>query len=275
MIYSWGLVSSGRAKNMSTFKREQDSGKFRPSWGNLCLHLMASRRSPLLMMSATCPHPHFDLIIKSLSIKRQDMTVLKGELCRPEIRLLRISTPSLGSLDFLKDHFAKKSETPDADVVPTLVYSGSRNGTMRSLMVMNDARGTIGDEFNPDSTFGQRYHSCSGEQTKLVRLQAYTDREFPVIACTSALGLGQNWTHTRMVIQIGRAGVPEITQVVGRVGRNKSSGLAIIYLEDTRKGGLNSIEAFDGLTEQTDDQMMDALRWSKVCLRVILVLANT
>lgn len=275
MVYTWGLVESGRAKHMATFKKGQDGGKFRPSWGNLCLHLMATRRAPLLMMSATCPHTHFDRIIQNLSIKRDDITVLKGELCRPEIRILRISTASMGSLGFLKNHFSKKVDVPDDEVVPTLVYSGSRDGTMRSLRVMNEARGTEVDDFNPDSTFAQRYHSCSGDETKLMRIQAYTDQKFPVMACTSALGLGQNWTHTRIVVQLGRSGVPEVTQVVGRVGRNKKPGLAVLYFEENRKGGSNSVEDLIDLNEQTDEQMMDALNCTHICLRIALVLANT
>lgn len=139
----------------------------------------------------------------------------------------------------------------------------------------NEARGTEGDEFNPDSTFARRYHSCSGEETKQERIQEYTYHVFPVMANTSALGLGQNWTHTRVVVQIGRAGVPEITQVVGRVGRNKRPGLAVIYLEDKRLGGLNSVEDFEGLTKQTDDEMMDAFRSTIICTIIALVLANT
>lgn len=227
------------------------------------------------MMSATCPHPHFDRIIDNLSMKRDDITVLKGELARPEIRILQISTASMGSLDFLKKHFSKKVDVPDEEVVPMLVYSGSRDGTMRSLRVMNEARGTEGDEFNSESTFAQRYHSCSGDDTKLIRIQAYTDLKFPVMACTSALGLGQNWSHTRIVIQLGRSGVPEVTQVVGRVGRDKKPGLAVMYFEENRKGGLNRVEDFIGLNKQTDDQMMGALKCTHICLRIALVLANT
>lgn len=181
----------------------------------------------------------------------------------------------MGSLDFLKRHFSMRVDIPDNEVVPTLVYSGSRNGTMNALKAMNKARNTQGDEFNPDSSFGQRYHSCSGERTKVNRIQDYTDRKFPVMSCTSALGLGPNWTHARIVVQLGRAGLSEITQVVGRVGRNKQPGLAVIYLEETRKQGLNSIDDFKDMTSQTDDQRMDALKFSKVCVRIALVLANT
>lgn len=130
--------------------------------------MMATRKAPLLMMSATCPYNHFNRIIENLSIKIDDDTVLKGELCRPDIRILQISTAAMGSLEFLKKHFSKKSDVPGNKVVPILVYSGSRDGTMRSLRVMNEAHGTEGDEFNPDSTFRQRYHSCSGDETKLI-----------------------------------------------------------------------------------------------------------
>lgn len=100
-----------------------------------------------------------------------------------------------------------------------LVDSVSQNGTILSVRVMNEARGTKGGEVNPEITFGSKYHSCWGYDTKSNQIQAYTDQKFPVMFFTSALVLGQILTHTRIVIQLGRSGVPEVTQVVGQVGQ--------------------------------------------------------
>lgn len=81
MIYLWGLVESGQAKHSSVFKKQQDGGSFRPSWGKLGLHLMSTQRAPLLMMSATCPETHLNKILANLSLKRESITILYSELC--------------------------------------------------------------------------------------------------------------------------------------------------------------------------------------------------
>ncbi|PLW26266.1 hypothetical protein PCASD_25214 [Puccinia coronata f. sp. avenae] len=54
LIYSWGLVASGKAKKSSAHKRHQDKALFRPSYGDMGCRLMATISSPLLMLSATC-----------------------------------------------------------------------------------------------------------------------------------------------------------------------------------------------------------------------------
>lgn len=217
------------------------------------------------------------MILNNLGIKPDRLTLLDGELARPEITIIRSAVPALGPLRFLERHFAKRKDIPDAHVTPTLVYSGSRAGTMAALIKLNQGRGTPRDAFNAQSTFGRCYHSCSGEKTKLQRMEAYAEDKFPVISCTSALGLGQNWTKLQQVIQLGRAGVPEAAQVVGRVGQSKQPGLAIIYVEQKRRGGLNSIAEFDSLDPKklNDDHLMDALAVTPICLQVALVLGNT
>lgn len=277
MIYAWGLVKSGESKQLMSFKREQDRGAFRPSWGELYEQLMKTSRTPLLLMSATCPDAHLKKIINNLGIKRNQLTLLDGELARPEISILRIPVPALGPLRFLEKQFAPRDQIPDSDITPTLVYSGSRAGTMAALIKLNVGRGTPGDSLNARSLFGRCYHSCSGERTKLSRIQDYSDNKFAVVSCTSALGLGQNWTKLKQVIQIGRAGVPESAQVVGRVGQSKQPGLAIIYVEETRRGGRNCLADFDKLDPKTmtDDDLMDALAITPICLQVALVLGNT
>lgn len=63
--------------------------------------------------------------------------------------------------------------------------------------------------------------------------------------------------------------------MVGRVGRNQKPGLAIMYPEENQKGGSNCVEDLIRLKEQTDNQMMDAMKCTQVCLRIALVLDNT
>lgn len=276
MIYQWGLVVSGKAKHLAVCQKDQDSGSFRPSWGELCLVLMMTREAPVLLMSATCPIPHFNSIMRNLSMKIDDVCVLRGELARPEITILRVTVPNMGSLPFLRHNFPNETDVPTEELLPTLVYSGSRKGTMTALAQINRARGTPGAEFDPLTPVARRYHSCSGELTKLERMQDFSDRKFPIMSCTSALGLGTNYEFVRQVVQLGRAGVPELAQIIGRVGRNKNKGLAVVYIErKASKGGLNTIEDFEGKEEQSDDDMMNAWAITPVCLRVALVLGNT
>lgn len=275
MIYSWGLVETGEAKHLTVFKRESDSGSFRPSWGLLCLALMATRQAPLLLMSATCPEPHFKKILANLGLKRSKVKELNGELARPEITIIRATLPSIGPLRFLGLHFGQQKDMPDIEIPPTLIYSGTREQTMDVLVSLAEIRGTPKDAINPKSVFGRRFHSCSGERTKMIRIEDYTGQAFALMSCTSALGLGQNWPHLMQVIQLGRAGVPETMQVIGRVGRSKQPGLAVVYVEEKRRGGLNTIDSFNDITQQSDDQLMDAFAMTPICLQVAMVLGNT
>lgn len=107
-------------------------------------------------------------------------------------------------------------------------------------------------------------------------MTSFTKGEFAVMSCTGALGLGTNYEFVKQVVQLGRAGVPELTQIIGRVGRNKRPGLAVVYVEKSRKkGGKNEVTDFDDLKKQNDDDLMDAWAITPICLQVALVLGNT
>ncbi|KAA1063788.1 ATP-dependent DNA helicase sgs1 [Puccinia graminis f. sp. tritici] len=54
MIYSWGLVDSGKAKKSSAHKRTEDRSIFRPSYGDMGGQLSATEGVPILLLSATC-----------------------------------------------------------------------------------------------------------------------------------------------------------------------------------------------------------------------------
>lgn len=84
------------------------------------------------------------------------------------------------------------------------------------------------------------------------------------MSCTMALGMGQNWDCCRYVVVMGDGDPSNTLQMLGRAGRDRRPGLGLMFLEEKRAGGRNSVRAFDGLTEQTDDDWLDALRITPV-----------
>lgn len=89
-----------------------------------------------------------------------------------------------------------------------------------------------------------------------------------------ALGLGQNWTRVRRVIQMGRADPSCVAQVLGRCGRDGRPGLGIMMVEPTRRNGKNSVEDFENVSFMNDDDRMDALAITTVFLRIALSIDN-
>ncbi|PLW23965.1 hypothetical protein PCASD_11013 [Puccinia coronata f. sp. avenae] len=91
-----------------------------------------------------------------------------------------------------------------------------------------------------------------------------------------ALGLGQNWTRVRSVVHMGRGDPSAICQMIGRCGRDGKPGLAILFVEKTRTNGKNSIAQFKAGNggEQSDDDRMDALAVTPVCLRIAFAVNN-
>ncbi|KAA1139300.1 ATP-dependent DNA helicase sgs1 [Puccinia graminis f. sp. tritici] len=276
IIYQWGLVESGSGKHKRTLLgRLEDLGIFRPSYGNLGGRLLTRNKKPILLMSATCWPTAVDAIKKSLKLEEHNLKVVRGELTRPEIRIIRLPIrTSITSCDDLLDIFALKSETPDACVVPTLIYSGTRNRTKHVMKALDRARGTPGNSSRPNSMFVRRFHSCTGEKDKLKLVEDFASKRFPVISCTMALGMGQNWSRVRCVIQIGRSDPSAICQMIGRAGRDGRPGLAIVYVEPKRTDGKNSLDDFEGCDRQNDEDRMDALAITPVCLRIAFAIDN-
>ncbi|KAA1121730.1 ATP-dependent DNA helicase sgs1 [Puccinia graminis f. sp. tritici] len=105
MIYIWGLVASGHGKKAAAILlRFQDIGIFRPCYGNLGGHLLFRNDKPILLLSATCRPVAVEAIKKSLKLDDGSIDILKAELTRPEIRLVRIEMDKslASSLDLLK-----------------------------------------------------------------------------------------------------------------------------------------------------------------------------
>ncbi|KAH9815937.1 hypothetical protein DFH28DRAFT_1125990 [Melampsora americana] len=82
MIYLWGLVASGPGKLLLTFKNSQDIGVFRPAYGNLGNHLMATKNRSLRpqrkILGVVAPKSilnNDDLPVTIVYLKTQDATL--------------------------------------------------------------------------------------------------------------------------------------------------------------------------------------------------------
>ncbi|KAH9446126.1 hypothetical protein Pst134EB_023944 [Puccinia striiformis f. sp. tritici] len=273
--YGWGMVKSGKAKKCSAHKRHGDRAIFRPSYGQICRQLMATQGIPVPLLSATCRPQALEAIQKNLKITDENIDILRAELTRPEIRILRFPMEcSLKSVKDLAEMFGKKEDVENEEVVPTLIYSGTRNATLEVMKVVNTARGTTGGEFNPKSEVIRRYHACTGDMEKEDVISGYESGDFSCISCTMALGLGQNWKRVRRVIQIGRGDPYCIAQMIGRCGRDGQPGLAIMFVEPKRRFGLNTLEAIAKADRTTDDVRMDSLAITPACLRIAFSIDN-
>ncbi|POW12633.1 hypothetical protein PSTT_04205 [Puccinia striiformis] len=228
---------------------------------------------PILMMSATCRPVAIEAIKKSLKLPDEALHMLRGELTRPEIRFIRVTMEfSMASCNDLRDLYAPKDDTHDDKVVPTIIYSGTRKRTINVLEVLDRARGTPNGADNPESTFARRFHSITGNLAKSDVATDFGAGTFPVVSATMALGLGQNWSRVRSVIHMGRGDPAAICQMLGRCGRDGRPGVAIMFVEKSRIGGKNNInQIVDGI-EQSDDDRMDALAITPVCLRIAFAL---
>ncbi|PLW16376.1 hypothetical protein PCANC_27112 [Puccinia coronata f. sp. avenae] len=190
IIYSWGLVASGEAKNSSAHVCTHDVAVFCPSYGNMGTQLMATEGVPILFLSATCCPAAMDAIFKCLNLQPDNVNIIRGELTRPEIRILRFPmNSSLKKVHDLIQMFGPKDNIPDEKLLPTLIYSSSHNATSQVLKVVNEARGSCGGENNPHSTLICLYHAVTGKHDKVNIIDGFEAAEFPCISCTMALGL--------------------------------------------------------------------------------------
>ncbi|POV94560.1 hypothetical protein PSTT_16782 [Puccinia striiformis] len=238
MIFLWGLVASRQSKNMSVFTRHEDRAVFRIAYGNIGTRLMSTNHVPVLMLSATCRPIAVDSIIKNLMLQPWEVTMLNGELTRPEIQFIQVQMKStLKSCDDLLRVFAPHTIVPANKTVPTIIYSGTRNATFQVMKVVNEAHLTRKHEYDPVDGFIRRYHSCTGDEDKEANMADYADAKFPIMSSTMALGLGQNLKRVRCVIHMGRGDPASIAQMVGRCGRDGKPGLALFFMEATPVGG--------------------------------------
>ncbi|KAA1128574.1 ATP-dependent DNA helicase sgs1 [Puccinia graminis f. sp. tritici] len=154
----------------------------------------------MLLLSATCRPVAVEAIKKSLKLEDSNVDIIRAELTRPEIRIVCIPMEgSMVSCHNLIKVFPSVNDVSNEDLVPTLVYSGSRNRTLTALEVISMARETPAESMNPSSTCARRYHSCTGDLDKNDCVEDFATGKVPIVSCTMALGLGQNWKRVRMV----------------------------------------------------------------------------
>lgn len=132
---------------------------------------------------------------------------------------------------------------------------------------MCKARDDTNSACNGNSTFIRRYHSVTGDKDQLTRVEDYGEGRFPILSCTSALGMGQNWTRVRVVIIMGAMDPAESNQMAGRAGRGTRDGLVIHFVQPTMTPGRNSAEEFKVGPDMADEDRMHALRVTPCCLR--------
>lgn len=274
-IYLWGLQASGKLRGLSKHVLPEDVGQFRSSYGNLGQKIMATDGVPLLLMSATCRPAAIRAIQTSLKISPKNMTVIQGELTRPENRFIRVYlTRPINSAEDLACLFGPHSVVSDEEMIPTLIYSGTRNATGVVIDVVCKARGKSEDACNGYSTLIRRYHSVTGDMDQLTRVQEYGEGKFPILSCTSALGLGQNWTRVKICIIMGAMDPAESNQMAGRVGRDGKEGLVIHLVQPSMTPGKNSPADIEVSTNTNDEDRMHALRVTPCCLRVAYSVDN-
>ncbi|EFP90532.2 uncharacterized protein PGTG_16558 [Puccinia graminis f. sp. tritici CRL 75-36-700-3] len=235
MVYVWGLVANGQSKGLTSHLKHGERGVFRPGYGELAARLMATNGTPLLMMSATCRPIAINSILESFKLTRQMVTFVEAELTRPEIRMLRINMQkSLVSSEDLADLYSTQEQTPDNEIIPTLIYSTTRNLTGQVLDVIHNAR-EANQKDDPFSTFARRYHSITGDMVSDSRDSETRSR------VSSSMALSFDMSDARTCWRDGRKGV------------------AIMFVEPHRQNGKNSVSDFTNVELQNDDDRMDAV----------------
>lgn len=249
----------------------QDMCEFRPSYGNLGRALMATDKVPLLLLSATCRPIAIQKILSSLSILPENIRMIKGELARKELRWIRMyMTRPLETLEDLIQLIPHQDDVSDKEMIRTLIYSGTQNLTWKDSKTVHSARGNPSQVDDGNSSCCRRYHAAIGPCDKLTRAKEYGEGKYPIISCTNALGLGQDWSIVDLVIIIRGMDPDVMIQMGGRGGRGNKGALVIMLVEPFRSLGQNSISDFETGTNMTDDDRTSALRITPVCLRVAL-----
>ena len=158
--------------------------------------------------------------------------------------------------------------------MPTLIYSTTQALTIQALLVINEARRTPDAHNKPNSSFARCFHACIGNQEKENVISHFKDGKFAVISSTMALGLGQNWKRVSQVIHVGCGDPSTIFQMIGRCGRGGNPGLAILFVEEKQQKGKNKLSDFSNPEFQSNDDQMDALAITDVCLRITFSIDN-
>lgn len=234
---------------------------------------MATEDVPILLMSATCRPQAVQSILDSLSIVPKHISLIQGELVRPELQYIRIYLARpLDTAEDLKPIIPSILDVSNKDLPPMLIYSGTQTGTMTVIEAVCNARGTPEDIRNGNSDCIQRFTSVTGDKDKVSRAKYFGEGKFPIFSATSALGLGQNWTRVRVVIVMGAMDPSETNQMGGRAGRGGDEGLVIMFVQSSMTKGPKSAEEIVVTNSMTNDDRMHAIRLTPCCLRVAYAL---
>lgn len=236
---------------------------------------MATDNIPVLLMSATCRPQAVSAILESLSIIRPHITMIQGELVRPELRFIRIYlNHPLDSAEDLKLIVPHKSVVSNENLTPMIIYSGTRHATMNVIETVSKARGQPMDASNGNNNCIRRYHSVTSNNDKLRNVRDYGEGKYPILSATSALGLGQNWTRVRIVVIMGAMDPSDSNQMAGRAGRGDLDGLVILFVQPNMPKGKNSASEVRVTSNMDDEEQMHGLRFTPCCLRVVYALDN-
>jgi hypothetical protein len=82
---------------------------------------------------------------------------------------------NLNSEDDLLKIYAPHTATHALQIVPTLIYSGSWNGTFQIMKVINEAWKAKLHEYNPTDILIRRFHLCTG----ILNMEDFSNELFP------------------------------------------------------------------------------------------------
>jgi hypothetical protein len=105
-------------------------------------------------------------ILENLNITKDNITFVRAELTRPEIRILRLTMLHCLELDHDLIPIIEQQVTHSKDIAPMLNYLGQRNATLQVMKNVSKSHGTPGAEYNPWSSMILCYHTNTGNYAK-------------------------------------------------------------------------------------------------------------
>ncbi|PLW51004.1 hypothetical protein PCANC_08172, partial [Puccinia coronata f. sp. avenae] len=91
------------------------------------------------------------------------------------------------SCDNLLQIYGAQSITPNDQMVPSLIYSGTRVRTLQVLEVLDQAGETLNKHKDPQNTFARRFHACTGDDDKTDVINDFAAGKFTSVAAIPLL----------------------------------------------------------------------------------------
>lgn len=114
----------------------------------------------------------------------------------------------------------------------------------------------------------RRFHTTTCPSDKIQRARDFDEGKFPIMTCTNALGLGQNWTRVRRVFIVGEVDPMEVLQMAGQGGRDSRPAVAFLLVHPLSSEQEGELTGLPDQSKQNDDHRMHAMMITKVCLRL-------